>query len=237
MRKVDPNSVIDDFKHQVADALQQWELIDQATPSTPVALRRKVASDAFLTLAVAWESFFSDWWIGSINRDASTHLTTIEKKLRKEAQRAFGLEASDLARTLVSRSHLSVKEVRHQLDPQDRNVVVHGHKHRQKRAQAELAGNYRERAHAITASSWQTVECARAIRNLLAHRSESARDVLDTVVRKTNLELALRWTGPRKLSVPGTMRYLATKRPVDADLRVAKFHHALSDLAEQLRVP
>lgn len=114
---------------------------------------------------------------------------------------------------------------------------MRGHSDRLKRATAELAGTYRERAHAITPSSWQTVECARAIRNQLAHRSESARDVLDTVVRETNLEPALRWTGPRKLSPAGTMRYLATKRTGDADLRVAKFHHALSDLAEQLRVP
>lgn len=112
MRKVDPNSVIDDFKRQVADALQQWILIDRAIPSTPVALRRKVASDAFLTLAVAWESFFSDWWIGSVNRDASSYLATTELKLREEAQRAFGFEDSDLALRLVSRSHLSVKKVR-----------------------------------------------------------------------------------------------------------------------------
>lgn len=237
MRKVDPNSVIDDFKLQVTDALAQWQVIDQAVPSTPVALRRKLSSDAFLTLAVAWESFLSDWWIGAINRDASTLLAQTETKLRQEALRSLGLGPTDLAASLVSKSHLSVKEVRLRLDPQERNVVVHGHTDRRKRAQAELAGNYRVRAHAISAGDWQTVECARAVRNLLAHRSASASDALDTIIRKANLDPALRWSGQRKLSVAGTMRYLATKRPADPELRIARFHRTLADIAEQFRVP
>lgn len=237
MRKVDPNSVIDDFKVQVATALTQWQLIHDALPSSPVSLRRKVAADAFLTVAVAWESFFSDWWIGSINRDASTFLARTETKLRDEAQRTFNLQAVDLAPTLVSKKHLSVAEVRRRLDPQQRNVVMHGHEDRQRRAQVDLAGSYRAKAHAISAADWLTVECTRVVRNLLAHRSASARDAVDEIVRKQNLAPALKWTGQRKLSVAGTALYLATKRDADPDLRVATFHKKLADVAEQLRVP
>jgi hypothetical protein len=164
-------------------------------------------------------------------------MATTERKLREEAQRAFNLQTADLAPTLVSKKHLSVQEVRRRLDPQERNVVIQGHKKRQQRAQLELAGNFRARAHAVSAADWQTVECARAIRNLLAHRSASARDAVDELVRKPNLTPALRWTGQRKLSVAGAMRYLATKRAIDADLRVSTFHTKSADLAEQLRVP
>jgi hypothetical protein len=237
MRKVDPNSVIDDFTAQVATARTQWKLIHDALPSSPVSLRRKVAADSFLTLAVAWESFFSDWWIGAINRDASTFMATTESKLRDEAQRSFNLQKADLAPTLVSKKHLSVQEVRRRLDPQERNLVIHGHRERQRRAQQDLAGNYRARAYAITAADWHTVECARAIRNLLAHRSASASDTVHDLLRKQSLTPALRWTGQRKLSVAGAMRYLATKRAADPDLRVSTFHTKLADLAEQLRVP
>lgn len=237
MRKVDPNSVIDDFKAQVATAEAEWKQIHDALPAKPVALRRKVSSDVLLTLAVAWESFLSDWWVGAINRDASVFLATTETKLRDAAKESFGLEQADLPPKLVSRKHLSVKEVHRRLDPSERNVVIHGHQKRQGRADAELAGDYAVRAKAITAADWQTVECARTIRNLLAHRSESARDALDTEIRQGNLDAALRWTGNRKLSVAGAMRHLATKRPADTNPRVALFHTKLSDLAEKLRVP
>lgn len=236
MRKVDPNSVIDDFQLQVASALGTWSAIDAVLPANPVTLRRKVASDAFLTLAVAWESFLSDWWVGAINKDATTYIATTEKRLRDEAKRSFGLESADLTAKLVSKKHLTVSEVRRRLDPQERNVVIHGHKERQQRAQFELAGLYRARAHAITMGQWQTVECVRTLRNLLAHRSESARDAFDVEVRKGSLTAPLRWSGHPKLSVAGSMRYLATKREADPTLRVARFHSELSALAELLRV-
>lgn len=236
MRKVDPNSIIDDFTAQVATATFEWQLIHDALPSSPVSLRRRVAADSFLTLAVAWESFFSDWWVGAINRDASTFMATTEKELRDEALRTFSLQATDLASTLVSKKHLSVGEVRRRLDPQERNIVFHGHEERQQRAKRDLAGANRVKAHAISESDWQSVEAARAIRNLLAHRSKSARDYVDTVLREQHLMPALQWTGQRRLSVAGAMRYLATKRTNDADLRVVTFHMKLADVAEQLRI-
>lgn len=56
--------------------------------------------------------------------------------------------------------------------------MFHGHEARQQRAEREFAGAYRVKAHVICPSNWQSVEAARAIRNLLAHRSKSAGDAV-----------------------------------------------------------
>jgi hypothetical protein len=237
MRTVDPNGVIDDFEDLVDESLADWIDVAAAISAQPVALRRKVATDAFLSVAVGWESFLSDWWTAAINKDASTFLSQVESALRNEAAARFGLEASDLANKLISRSHLNVNQVRRMLDPNDRNIVIHGYRDLSKRAKAELAGQYQTKATGIASHDWQIAEATRMIRNALAHRSKSAIDAMNQLLRKNSIPLGLRWTGQRNLNIAGTMRYLDTHRPADVDSRVKVYHDRLKSLAAQLRIP
>jgi len=237
VRTADPNGVIDDFEDLVDDSLTDWMSVSAAISLQPVALRRKVATDAFLGVAVSWESFLSDWWTAAINKDPSAFLVQAESALRTDAKARFGLDAADLANKLISRSHLSLDQVRRMLDPNERNIVIHGYKELDKRANAELAGQYRTKATSITSHDWQIAEATRVIRNALAHRSKSALAEMNVLLRKNSVPLSLRWTGQRNLDIAGTMRYLHTHRPALADSRTKVYHDRLKGLAVQLRIP
>lgn len=86
MRKASPNDVAAAFTTATADALADWETIDAALASQSLSLRRRAASDAFLSLAVSWESFLSRWLVAAVNKDASQAVRQLATRLQEHAE-------------------------------------------------------------------------------------------------------------------------------------------------------
>lgn len=53
------------------DVLDAGDAAWQSALTAPPERRKTVAEDIFLRLVIGWESFISEWFIGSVNQDAS----------------------------------------------------------------------------------------------------------------------------------------------------------------------
>lgn len=234
MKKVDPNKVVDRFQTAVADSLKSWMTVDTALAGQPVATRRIATTDAFVRLAVTWESFLSNWWIAAINRDPTTFVSRLDKRLREIAAAEMGLQAGDLSTALVARSHLTVEDVRRLADPNGENLVFRSRTDLRRAAERDLAANYRARVTAITSGAWQVADLTRLCRNALVHQSQRALAEINTKLVEPTTKPDFRWTGSRRLDVRGLRRYLRTP---EGDPRIVTFHNELTALAAVLKAP
>ncbi len=235
MRKASPNDVVAAFITATSDALTDWETIDAALATQPLKLRRRAASDAFLSLAVSWESFLSRWVVASVNKDASQAVSYLTTRLQAHAQDELRVPTTHIAATLITQSHFSLDLVRQLLDPNENNIVLREHSDLDKYARRWLADPYRASLSGISSYQFKPVLATRLIRNALAHESESALKRANDELRKSTVPPGLRVTGTRRLSVDGWRRYLlaiSSTRP-----RIAILHDDLSAVASLLAVP
>ena len=232
MNKTDPNAIVDDFVTTSNASLDEWRLIVAALEGQRIALRRRSAADAFMGLAVAWESFLSRRMIGAINRDATQTVATLEGRVRRFATEELRIPEGHLPVALVVDPHLNVSEVRRLLDPDDYNVVARS---RAELAERWLAEPYKSRATGITNFQFKPVLIVRLIRNALAHRSTAAIAEANRVARLGSTPAPLRHTGPRDLDVAGWRRYLLTTHR--GSPRVENLYNNLTALASTLKVP
>ncbi len=129
MRKASPNEVIDAFVQSTSAGLADWQVIDASL--SDLRLRRRVASDAFLALAVAWETFLSQWLIAAVNRDSSTAVRYLTQRLQDHATGELRVPQTHVSATLITKNHFTLALVRQLLDPHDNNVVLREHKRSQ----------------------------------------------------------------------------------------------------------
>lgn len=235
VNKTDPNDIVDDFVAQSASALADWNRIEVAIQQEPLAVRRRGAADAFMALAVAWESFMSQWLVGAVNRDASQAVASLDQKLREHAEGKLRVPAGHVAATLVTKGHLSMAEVRRLLDPKDYNVVIRDRSELRDFATEWLAGPYRAHALAVTPFQFTPVLLTRLIRNALAHRSSAAIAEANRVARLGSTPASFRVTGALQLDVAGWRTYLLQVH--HGTPRVELLHSSLSQFATGLKVP
>jgi len=233
VRKANPNDVIDTFVQTTSAALSDWQAIDSAVGD--LRLRRRVASDAFLALAVAWETFLSQWLVAAVNRDSSTAVTYLSGRLRNHALEELRVPNTHVSAALITKNHFTLALVRQLLDPHDNNVVLREHGELKQFASRWLAGDFSSRLSGISSYQFKPVLAARLVRNALAHQSESALKRANDELRKSTVPAALRVTTSRELSVDGWRRYLLSI--TSATPRIAVFHTELRATANLLRVP
>lgn len=233
MRKASPNEVIDAFVQSTSAGLADWQTIDASL--SDLRLRRRVASDAFLALAVAWETFLSQWLIAAVNRDSSTAVRYLSQRLQDHATGELRVPQTHVSVTLITKHHFTLALVRQLLDPHDNNVVLREHKDLKDFADRWLAGSYGQQLSTITSYQFKPVLATRLVRNALAHQSESALQRANGELRKSTVPLSLRVTTSRQLNVDGWRRYLLSI--TSATPRLAVYHTELAATAQLLRVP
>lgn len=235
VNKSDPNDIVDNFVATTNDALDDWRTIDGVLSTQGVRLRRRAAADSFMALAVSWESFLSRWLVAAINRNASQAVRALETKIREYAIDNLRVPEAHVATTLVTRSHLTVAEVRRLLDPEEFNIMISSRADLKKFAMSWLADPYQGAATGITTHQFRTAHLTRLVRNVLAHHSTTAITAANEFVTQNSTPATLRWTGSRRLDVAGWRRYLfTTTTPVP---RVEILHNELATLAGRFAIP
>ena len=232
VRKASPNDVIDSFVQSTSADLADWQIIDASLHD--LRLRRRVASDAFLALAVAWETFLSQWLIAAVNRDSSTAVTYLSQRLQDHATNELRVPQTHVSATLITKNHFTLDLARQLLDPHDSNVVLRERRELKVFADRWLAASYRQQLAAITSYQFKPVLATRLVRNALAHQSESALKRANDELRKSTMPLALRVTTSRRLNVDGWRRYLLSI--TSATPRLAVYHTELATTSQLLRV-
>lgn len=120
--------------------------------------RKTVAEDIFLRMAVGWEEFVSEWFIGALNHDATRYRARQEQKLKawldaavkhsKYAQFAEFFRPPVMSIGGIPR----VAVVKRLLVPREGNLSFHSYEELRKRSADCLARKFAERVERIKAS-------------------------------------------------------------------------------------
>ncbi len=143
--------------------------------------RKTAAEDIFLRMAVGWEEFVSEWFIGALNHDATRYKARQEQKLKAWLDDA--VKRSDYAQfaeffrppILSIGSFPRVAVVRRLLVPREGNLAFHSFEELRKRSADCLDRKFADRVGRIKSFGGdEIINSTLAIRNFLAHRSTQA---------------------------------------------------------------
>jgi hypothetical protein len=230
MRKKNPNDVIDDFKRLAGASLATWtQMCGQITGND---LRKNASVDAFLNVAIGWESFLSDWHIAAINRDSSAFVSDLQQRVEQSVTGRWpGLKGK---LNLSIPKHPSLDLITEVLDPEGGNLSFAGKAKWRERAQRELCDPYRTAVLSLGDSDYKLVTASVAIRDCLAHRSQKASNVMNEALgRLATRDAALR-RGQQRVQPSGIGAYLYAQ--TGSGRRVELYHQRLDAVAEALRV-
>lgn len=230
MRKKNPNDVIDDFKDLAASSLSTWtQMCEQITGNE---LKKNASVDAFLNVAIGWESFLSDWHIAAINRDSSAFVADLEARA----------EASLIGRgwtglrgrvTLSIPKHPSLDLVRDLIDPDGGNISFGDKDKWCARAERELSDPYRSNVLALPDRDHRLIRAVVAVRDCIAHRSQKASDAMNAALGNlAHADNSLRRSQAR-VQPSGIGAYLFAQ--AGDSRRVERYHQRLGGIAEVLR--
>jgi hypothetical protein len=195
-------------------------------PTASKSVRDSTAEDAFFRAAVALESFMSEWVVRAIAIDPSVLQDWLENRVEKEAQRYLRSEwehrkrlwspfASN-ARLTVTIS-LPVREaldrVRVILDCDGDNLSFRNSTELHAKTNDWLAPNFNATIAAFSSENNITFDVARAIRNVIAHRTIRAVDEMNRTLRSTKLPLELRRDRAYRVTAGGVGAYLNATLP------------------------
>lgn len=229
MKKASPDRVVDEFHSSVVQAIDDWRVIDAALEKHPIALRRRIASDAFLSLGVSWEAFLSRWLIAAINKDSTRASEMLADQIRKSAVDDLRIPETHLSSSLLVRTHFTLASVRDMVDQEGRNITLRNRSEAKKFGDKWLTDPYKQALQALRPLDFTILTGLRLVRNALAHRSPSSLGEAATFLRKETVPPNIRLTSKRTVNIDGWKSYLY------ADARIVEYHNEVVRIAQALR--
>jgi len=217
--KPSPRDVVAESRQRLQSRSQSWEAVDSVlrlSSASPNDLRVTAAEEALHTFAVTVEDCLSRWFIHSVRQNGRPALTAlrgqVELKLQREAEKLLRdarLEGPHYRPvvTLVlggpGTTAVRAPDVQRFFDAGGRNVTFHEKATWNSQAGLYLAAPYKTAAHSVTEDDWLLIRFVRALRNYVAHRSDSSRqeaNATTTSLRTSSMaHKDLVWDGRRSL--------------------------------------
>lgn len=184
MRKVDPQSVRDQFHAEADDLITFIQRIGKTLSGSAHSELdiSRLASTTFLTLYVSFERFQSDLFLAYLNRDFSQFQAFKESSIRSSVRHKFGSWLENRLK-FARVAHIAIDELEGVVDPDGWNLTFRDVSEMKQRATNWLAGPHASRLNSLSAADDHLVDTAKSIRNFIAHESPSAK-------RKMNEKLA-----------------------------------------------
>lgn len=235
-------------KAPLLTTLQRACAASRAAVSPSEEQNRRVAEDAFLRAAVAFEAFVSDWLPRCLHRDTSQLATTTRKAAQDEIHRRYKPQwpgDQDLFRPVQEAFELYLPSVTVEVEIPERVEIAIARRllavqdaTRSLRDVADLkafagrclARKYRERLTRLTASGEATLDAVIKIRNVLAHRSKRSVQEMNQALRNPALPMSLRVH--QNVTAQTVGRYLRSAR--DDRPRYQHFFEAIAVVAHRL---
>lgn len=177
MRKVDPSSVCDELRDEIAALRLFAERISDLGPTKND--RSRLVELTFHSAYVNAESFLSRWIIGAINRDSSTYIAFRANSIRQSVTSKFS--AWDSSKTAYTPpSHISVADLEALLDPDGWNLTFKDFSSFREKCSSWLTAHYVAKIDSVPPAARHALDAAKAIRNCIAHRSKSSFDEMNS---------------------------------------------------------
>jgi len=180
MRKIDPAGVRTDFHDEIVELIDHFRRVASALSGSPNELGdlSRLAETTFLSAFVSFERFLSDLFFAYINRDFLAYQGDLSERIQTSVGNKFGAWAK--ARVAFnSKKHVNVPELEGILDPDGFNLTFSNAQDIRAKATRWLAAPHRARVHSLSNHDDRLIDTARAIRNFVAHRSKSSKDIMN----------------------------------------------------------
>lgn len=181
MRKISPQSVIDDFVKQLRDIKSLYmEGIGSLSNDEG---KSRLAEYSLLAAAVAWEGFISDMFIAYINSDSAQFKQHLKNSFDEH------LTEHDKANTAFLKygklefpSHLTKADVQSLANSSGSNITFSSFALLEARAGIWLVQQHADKFARLTPPQKAVVNAVIALRNHIAHRSKRSLDAMNDAV-------------------------------------------------------
>jgi hypothetical protein len=228
--------VIDDFRSQTSELLKYYQRLSAALnkKSHELSDRSTLAEQTLVNAATAFEGFLSDIFIAFLNRDSSKYQDEIFNRIKLSVREKYG-EWHAQRMSFAKVQHVNAADVKDLLDPTGWNITFKSAEVLKTKAGEWLAASVAKRVKALTEHDERVIDTTKAIRDFIAHRSESAKrrmnETLDDVGKgPPNRNLG---RGAHQIHKAGSF----LKAEFGGSTRVELFIERLREIAEKFRMP
>jgi hypothetical protein len=184
MNKIDTKKIKADFSKRV-DAKKAWfdrmVLLNTGTASELIDLN--ILCESHLTsIYVEYECLVSDLFHGYINSDPKSYMSSIESKIKNSIKDKYSpWHASHTS--FLPPKHINSVQLGTLLDPTDWNITFKDVDVMKMRAKEWLSSNHEKKFSSLSASDSALIDAAHALRNCIAHNSESSRKIMNSKIK------------------------------------------------------
>jgi hypothetical protein len=243
-RTLDPNRELDDFKDRLESILTRHETIYTLVPSSEKKLRKTLAVDAAFRIGTEWELFQHRWHIAAISKAPEKFVATVQSDLDRDIAKVKDrLEAIQAGSTTVPKK-LNATQISKLVDPAGYNLTFADTQAWMEKAGAHLTDRFKSLVVAIGTSAEDTcvLDLVRAVRNYVAHGSDSSRERLNQYIKTRPPKGDIGITGSKNKALARDIRgiseidaYLHSKVGSPAHQRVVVIGKRVLTIAEKLR--
>jgi hypothetical protein len=184
MNKIDTKKIAAEFSTRIDIKRASFDRLVNHVTGTPTELTdlNFLCENYIASIYVEFECLVSALFHGYINTNNKTYFSNIESKIKSSITDKYSSwHASHTS--FSGPGHIAAAQLSKLLDPTSWNVTFKDVVTMQTRAKEWLAPTHEKAFSALSASDIALVDAAHAIRNCIAHNSDSSRKVMNTKVR------------------------------------------------------
>lgn len=184
VNKINTKKIISDFSGRIDAKRASFDRLVAHVTGTPTELSdlNFLCENYLASIYVEFECLVSDLFHGYINNSNKTYLSNLESKIKNSISDKYTpWHASHTS--FIGPKHIASAQLSKLLDPTSWNVTFKDVTAMQLRAKEWLAPAHEKAFSSLSPSDRTLVDSAHAIRNCIAHNSESSRKIMNTKVR------------------------------------------------------
>lgn len=188
MRTLDPANIRADFDASIVDIETAFDAAEVGVQAD--GPKKLIAEYLFVAAAALFESYVSDLFVAYINRNSERFRVHVLGKMNIETTDEYAKRSVQYVEK--SMPHLSVDRIREILDPTGFNVTFPTTDKMKEAAGKWLADTDKARFTSTSTQQCAVIDFIKAVRNYLAHRSQSADNKMQDVLSAIDLPGELR---------------------------------------------
>lgn len=191
MNKINTKKLVSDFTARIDAKRGAFDRLVTYTSGTPTEITdlNFLCENYLGSIYVEFECLVSDLFHGYINNSNKIYLSNLELKIKNSVKDKFSSWCSSHV-SFSGPRHIASAQLSQLLDPTSWNVTFKNVAAMQSRAKEWLSPAHEKAFSALSPSDVALIDAAHAIRNCIAHNSESSRKEMNTKVREVR-------TGPK----------------------------------------
>ena len=185
MNKVDTNKIKMDFSARIDEKRAWFDRMATLISGTNTELTdlNFLCENYITSIYVEFECLVSDLFHGYINNNNRTYMVHIQSKIKNSITDKYSAWHASHT-TFAGPEHMNSTQLSVLLDPTNWNITFKDTSAMKVRAKEYLSPAHEKGFLEISKSDEALIDAAHAIRNRIAHNSESSRKVMNTKIKK-----------------------------------------------------